>query len=195
MRLSGRWLILLVLTGVAGLLLLIAANHFHQPQLIGPGLLLFAVGTFAAGAEAISRRYMADRSNVTTRTPIFVGPGAVLLGLVLVIMSLGLAVAGVAFLTGAQQTLLAFLLDRPGFALLPAGIAVGAGGIARVIGARDWNRSPGRFLASLPERFSGALLLLFGLAMLAAGLFEFVAPAAFDRIVNSLLAPFKQATR
>jgi hypothetical protein len=193
MRISGRLLTVLALTGVAGIMLLIAAQHFDRPRLIGPGLILFAFGSFAAGADAIGRRHTVERSRETTRRRTFEGTGAVLLGLMLVILSLGFAVAGAAFLRGSQQRLLAFLAGRPGFALVPAGLAVAAGGGARLFGARDWNGSLGRFLASLPERFSGTILLLSGLALIGAGMLDILAPAAFDNLIDSWLAPFRQA--
>jgi hypothetical protein len=40
-----RTVLVLVASGIAGLLLLIAAERLQRPALIGPGLLLFAVGT------------------------------------------------------------------------------------------------------------------------------------------------------
>jgi hypothetical protein len=190
---SGRLVVVLAVVGVAGLLLLIAADRYERPQLIGPGLLLFAAGTFAAGVDAIRRKHSVDRNSRTTKRQTFQGPAAVLIGLLLVLMSLCLTVAGVGFVLGAEERLLAFLKERPGFALLAIGSVSGAGGGARVLGAREWRGSAGRFLASIPERFSGILLLLFGLALFAIGMFEIAAPAAFDRALDALLAPLRTA--
>ncbi|MGH7460104.1 MAG: hypothetical protein ACREMA_03630 [Longimicrobiales bacterium] len=182
--------ITLALTGVAGLLLLIASRQFQMPVLIGPGLLLFAAGTITAGAEAMTRRFIVERNRVAPSSAIFHGSAAILLGLALVVLGAALAVAGVAFLMGAEQRLAALLLERPGFVLAPAGAVLGATGSARVIGAQSWRGSAWRFLSNLPERFGGILVVIFGLGLLAAGLFDILAPDAFDDTVRSLIAPF-----
>lgn len=194
MRMSGRWLVVLALVGVAGLFLLIAAERFGRHELIGPGLLLFAVGALAAGANAILSRYTYERSQVTARSQIFEGPAAVLIGLVLVILGLAFAAAGVSFVLGVEAGLYAFLLARPGFALVPLGSAFAAAGGARVIGARNWRGSTKRLLASIPERIGGSLLLLSGLALVAVGAFEIVMPEGFDGVLAALLAPLREAS-
>ena len=191
---SGRWLVVLALIGIAGLLLLIAAERFGRHELIGPGLLLFAVGALAAGVNAIVSRYTYERSDATHRSQTFEGPAAVLIGLVLVILGTALAAAGVSFVLGAEAGLYAFLLERPGFALVPLGLMFAAGGGARVIGARNWRGSAKRFLASIPERIGGSMLLLIGLALLAIGAFEIVMPDGFDDALDALLAPLREAS-
>jgi uncharacterized membrane protein len=126
---------------------------------------------------------------------VFEGSAAVLLGVVLVILGLGLAVAGVAFVLGAEHRLLAHLLARPGLPLVAIGTASCAGGGARLLGAREWRGSLRRFLASLPERIGGVFLLLLGLVALAVGAFELIAPAAFDGAIDALLEPLRGAAR
>jgi len=191
---SNRSVVLLALTGVAGLLLLIAADRFARPELIGPGLLLFAAGIFAAGADAIIRRRTVERSRETTAVQVFTGTAARLMGVGMLILACAIGVAGISFLLGTEARVYDFLLRRPGFALVPAGLLFGVMGSARVLGARDW-RTPARILATLPERFGGVLALLFGLALAGIGVFELLAPPAFDELVQSLLAPLQDAPR
>lgn len=188
---SRRSILLLALAGVGGLLLIIAADRFDLPVLIGPGLLLFAAGVGAAGLDAITRRHTVERNQATHRTTTFVGAAAVLIGVALIVFALGFAVAGAGYLLGAEDRLIALLRERPGSALLALGCVSAAGGGARVLGARDWRGSAGRFLASIPERFGALLLLMAGVALLAAGALEVVSPAAFDRLVDPLIAPFR----
>jgi hypothetical protein len=144
-------LVVVALLGVAGLSMLIAAVRLEMPVLIGPGLLLFAAGTAAAGVEAIARRYLYERSRASARTQTYFGPAAVLKGLVLLMLAAGLAVAGVAYLLGREEELLELLLARPGAALLALGAALCAAGAARVLGAREWRGSTAALLSG-PER-------------------------------------------
>jgi hypothetical protein len=174
----------LAITGVGGLLLLIAAQRLGRPALIGPGLLLFAVGVFAAGADAILRRHSIDRSRSTTARQTFTGPAAMLDGLALVVFAFGLAVVGLSFSLAAQARLSALVLERPGLVLVPLGAMISALSTARVIGAREWGGSPWRVLAALPERFAAVILLLLGLVLIGTGVFELTSPAAFDDLLR-----------
>jgi uncharacterized membrane protein len=186
-------LVVLAVVGVAGLLLLIVASRFDLPWLIGPGLLLFAVGTWAAAAHAIVTRYVVERSRETARSVTFQGIAAILIGIVLISLGLAFAAAGIAFVVGQEEALLAFLLARPGAPLLISGIALGAAGAARIFGAREWRGSLKSILAALPERIAGVLLVLVSMLMVMVGAFELIAPSSFDAVVESLLEPLDQA--
>lgn len=188
----GRRLILvLALTGIGGVLLLIAAHRFGAPQLTGPGLLLFGVGVFAAGMAAITQRYTLHRIEATHRATIFEGGAAVLIGLALLVFAIGLAVAGFGFMLGAEDRLLALLGRRPGSALIAAGCAIASFGGSRVLGARSWRGSAGRFLASVPARIGGFVLVVVGLGLMAAGVLEVAAPTVFDELAEPILVPFR----
>jgi hypothetical protein len=189
-RSSGvsRTVLVLVATGIGGLLLLIAAERLERPSLIGPGLLLFAIGTVAAGVQAVTARYVLERNSVAPRHHTFHGAAAVLIGISLVVLGTSIGVTGAAFMMGAQRALYDFAIARPGVALLPLGVSVGAGGASRVAGARQWRGSLWRVLANLPERIGGAMLMVLGAALAGLGGFELIAPEAFDDIVARLAA-------
>jgi hypothetical protein len=191
---SKRSVLVLALTGVGGLLLLIAADRLSHPELIGPGLILFAVGIVATGGDAIFRRYTVERIAETARSRTYQGLAAVLIGAVLVLFGMAVGVTGVAFLIGEQHALYDSLLARPGIALVPVGLASAASGGARLLGAREWRGSVSRVLAAVPERLGGLILLLIGAALAAIGAFELIAPDAFDRELNALLAQLGLAT-
>jgi hypothetical protein len=186
-------LIGVALIGVVGLLLLIAAHHLELPILIGPGLLLFAAGVFAAGLHAIIGRYVVERRDQLPGSYVFHGAAAILIGVVVLVAAAAFAVAGIAFLIGREHAVFEFLLDRPGPALFAAGLAAGAAGAARILGAQEWKGSLTTFLMHLPERIGGVMLLALGMALLAVGAFEIVAPEAFDALLDSLLEPLNSA--
>jgi hypothetical protein len=192
---ARRTLLLLALAGVGGVLLLIASQRFRQPVLIGPGLLLFAVGMLAVAADAFRSRYVHSRSDESPASVIFEGRAAWLFGVAFAVFGLALASAGLAYTLGAEEELYRFLLRRPGLALLAAGVMLAASGAAGVLGAREWRGSYRRVLASIPQRIGAGMLLAAGLALLAAGAFEVAAPAAFDAALDSLLEPLRSAPR
>lgn len=183
-----RVVLVLAVTGVAGLLLLIAANRFDRPELIGPGLILFAIGIVTAGGHAVTTRYLRERRSVAPGSRVFEGPAAIFSGLAVIVLGLSMGVAGVAFLVGAEGALLDIALRRPGLALVPAGLASAAWGAGRVLGAREWRGSWWRLVANIPERIGGAMLLLLGAALLGLGGFELLAPDAFARALENFLA-------
>ena len=187
---SGRWVLWLALTGVAGLLLLIAAERFGRREFVGPGLLLLAAGVFAAGADAIIRRHTIERDRLSRVTVTFTGTAARLIGLALVILAGSLAAVGAAFVIGVEHQLYQLARARPGLVLVPLGAMATTMGAASVLGAREWRGSFWRLLVSVPERFGALLLLFLGLALLAAGVVELVSPMAFNETLDSIFAPF-----
>jgi hypothetical protein len=172
--------------GIAGLLLLIAAERLQLPFLIGPGLLLFAVGTVAAGVQAVISRYVLETNRVSPKLLSFHGSSAVLVGISLVVLGLSIGVTGAAFVLGMQRDLYDVVIARPGAALLPAGVSAAALGASRVLGARQWRGSLGRALANIPERIGGAVLVVLGAALAGVGGFELLAPGSFDEMVGAL---------
>jgi hypothetical protein len=187
---STRAAVALCLVGVGGVLLLIAANRMGQPALVGPGLLLFALGTCGAGLHAIATRWVVDRNRVAPRHTTFSGSAAVLIGVALLCAAAALGATGVAFTLGAEAGLYDLAVARPGLPLLLAGAAAMSLGASRVAGAREWRGSWTRALAAIPERLGGVFLVVLGLAALGAGVFELMSPASFDAAVEPLLTPF-----
>lgn len=181
------------LVGVAGVLILIFAHRTGRPHLIGPGLILFSAGILAAGVNEILRRYSVERNPETDRRNIFVGTPAVLLGITTVIGGLATGVIGLAFTLGAQERLYRYLLQRPCPALLAVGLAVLTTGAAGVLGAREWRGSARRVVANFPKRIGGAVLVLLGLVLTSAGIFELASPAGFDAAIDGVLAPLRAA--
>lgn len=119
-------------------------------------------------------------------------------GLTARLFGLGLGMIGGALLAvaaarvlGLDDRLAAFLGDRPGFTMIPAGVLLLAIGTANLVGA--WNRR-GSFMGvfqSLRNWAVGLICLLIGLILLCAGMIEWIAPEAFDGWLESTFGPIR----
>jgi hypothetical protein len=57
------------------------------------------------------------------------------------------------------------------------------------MGEEAMNSSVLMFIATLPQRLGALVTLVFALAVLGVGVFELLAPDAFDRVLESLRPP------
>jgi hypothetical protein len=148
---------------------------------IGLGLLLSGFTTMATGELTMWRgRYGVTRDR---------GLSARLFGLVLGLIGGALLAVAAARVIGLDDRLVAFLGDRPGFAMVPVGILSLALGAANLVGA--WNRrgSLSGVFVSLKNWLGGLLFVAIGLILVGVGLYEVAAPQAFDDLLNSLFQP------
>ncbi len=160
-------------------------------QAIGAAILGF--GLVAVGLESIRARYFdigVDPGNLLSSSRFkFRGTGAIFWGLLFLTLGLGtVAAAGVIFfdLGGAAERLLS---DRPGIVIAPLGFIFLCTAVGWLSGDEQMNASVLMFIVTLPHRIGAVITLLFALAVLGVGLFELVAPEAFDQIVASLKPP------
>lgn len=184
----NKLLFAVIVFAALALLLLFAGTTLESRPLVGAGVLCMAVGAFLVGLREITGRWAQDYGT-PRNTAVFTGAAAVLIGVETLAASTAVAVGGVAYWMGREETLLAFVVDRPGFALLAAGLVLVGGGGARVLGAQDWK---GSFFLHLPDRIGAVILSVVGLAILSVGAFEIAAPQAFDSILDGFLAPLRQ---
>lgn len=149
--------------------------------LVGSALMLGGVMAMATGELALWRgRYGITRDQGLT---------ARLFGMFLTLIGGALSAYVLASLLGLEQRIGAFLADRPGYAMLPLGVVLTALGAANLSGA--WNRRGSFFgvFQSLKNWLGGGLLLCLGLSLVVVGLYEVLAPEAFDNLLESFLGP------
>lgn len=150
------------------------------------GLSLVGAGLLLSGFKAMSEGELGmwlGRVGVTRDH----GLTARLVGLDLSLVGGALLAYVAARLAGCDRRVGAFLFDGPGYAISPLGLMMTASGAAKILGA--WNR-PTSFrgiVNSLRNWAGGALLLVFGSALMGLGIFEVIAPDAFDSLSRSLL--------
>lgn len=185
--------------GSAGLLSVWAGHKLSRPSLYGLGIALLAGMMIAMGIAAVrTREHQTARMSVNLPHGgpfTFRGTAAVLKGAVFIVLGVAGLAAALTWTLGMEQAALHYLARRPGLALLGAGALLAGWGSARVLGAVEWRASPGEFLRTLPERYSGVLMILLGVGAAGIGLWEILDPSAFDRLVSGILGPGARLAR
>lgn len=186
------WL-LQVTIPATGLALLILGHRLASPLMMDAGVLVLAVAAIGSGAACVLlRRITFARRGWGFELWVWHGVAAQFIGASLIVVGAALAAAALVHLSGANSTsMLTAIRARPGLALVPVGAALLLGGIGAFVGFREagevgrgtlWN-----FVPSIPDRIAGVILMAFGGAALALGLYELWAPEAFDRSIEAFL--------
>lgn len=157
---------------------------------VGLGATAVAVGGLAVLERRlfhIVRSLRGDRR----RFVVYEGLAAIPMGLAWIVAGATLAAGAVAYLfAGGAHELRAALLERPGFALLPAGAFLLAQGLGFVVGFPRRSATAGQrvadWLMALPARLGGLLLVVLGALLLAAGFYERLLPAAFGTAMREI---------
>lgn len=176
--------------GGLGLIALWAGYGLSRPALLHAGAACLGGMLVAMGIEAIlGREYRTARMDVHLPHGgpyTFRGTAAVLKGAVFILLGISGLTAVLVRAAGREQAVLEHFLRRPGLALLGAGTLLISWGSARILGAVEWRASFGDLVRSLPERYSGLLMVLLGLGAASVGLWESIDPTAFDRLMAGL---------
>lgn len=169
-----------------GLVGLILAVNLDQDRFIPPALLILGVGLFTAGVEAAFTHRVGVLTRLGTNRPYW-GVAARPWSFFFMLLGAGLAFAGLMTMIGLGENLQAVFLRRPGMVLLSTGSALLAVGVATLIGPPEWRVSLLQILVHIPHRFGGLLMAGVGLGAVVLGVFEIIAPSAFDSWVQSIL--------
>jgi hypothetical protein len=171
-----------------GVLSLIGASRFERPWLYTACMLTFGFGLGLSGLGALSTRRVRVLEFLREGSP-YLGPAALPWGFVTFLAGLTLFGFGLLRVSGLDQEFLAYLGQRPAFALALAGLALGGIGAGMLLGPPDWNATVWRALLHLPLRALGLLLILAGLACLGLAAFDAAAPGSFDAWLQSTFGP------
>lgn len=173
--------------------LIFVGDRANLPRLQALGAAILGLGLVAVGVESIRTRYFEvgpDPGSLRSSSRfVFRGPGALSWGLMCLALGSGAALAAAIVLLGLQDVAGRLIAERPGIVLAPLGLLFLCTAGGWLFGEERMNSSSLLFLATLPHRLGAVITVLFSLAVLAVGLFELAAPAAFDHIVESLKPP------
>src|ERR1043165_1306439 len=184
------WSTLEVILGVLSLILVFVGNKLSIPLLSDAGIACLGLTSIVIGWEAIStRRIVIGRRRHGSRQT-YTGLAAVLQGVEFSLLGLFLMVVAVMLYENLNTHELGLQMARhPGLPLIAFGtLCLIQAGIT-LIGPLDsqdgsrWAMTIGLLARFLP----GIVLVIVGLGMLGLGVFEIVAPEAFDKMGRGLL--------
>jgi len=165
--------------------------EWARPQAVG--VVLLGLGLVVVGIDSVRSRYHEEGvspGRITSSSRfVFHGPGAISWGLLCVAVGLGMIAIAVVVLLGLTQAAERLVDERPGLVIAPLGFIFLCSAGGWLWGEEQMNSSPLMFLATLPQRLGALVTVLFSLTVLAVGVFELVAPAAFDQLIDQLRPP------
>ena len=184
------WTAVQVIFFVLGILLAFGGDGLSMPLLTNAGVVCFGLASMAVGWEAILTRHivLGRRRSGTRQT--YTGIPAILQGIQFNLIGFFLiAIAGMVHFDSGREIFLQFV-RRPGLPLGVVGLLVLLQSLVMFLGYRELNEGPG-WTVTVNLLFSrmlpGVILLVLGLVAAGLGLFEFVAPNAFDEMGGGFL--------
>jgi hypothetical protein len=164
-------------------------------RLVAAGTIGFGATAFAIGERAMTERCLMfivrSFRGERRRYVLYEGVAALPFGFAYVVAGLSLTVPAIAFLTGTGlESMRELVFARPSYALLPIGAFLLAHGLGFAIGFAHRGGSLGRrlfdALLNLPGRLAGVILLAWGVLVFCIGLYEWLLPDAFDRLIAGI---------
>lgn len=184
------WTTLQIIFGVLGILLAFGGDRLSMPILLYAGAACFGLASIAIGWEAIiTRQFRWGRRRSGTRET-YTGLAAVLHGVQFNLI--GLFLIGVSlstYINNGREIFLQFV-RRPGAPLLLFGVLCLMQAVISLTGSHEqkqgsrWMGTMNLFAARL---LSGIILIVIGAGAAWLGVFEIVAPQAFDELGGGFL--------
>jgi hypothetical protein len=188
---------------VIGFLIGAGAARLSLAPVIGVGVAIAGLGVLVGGLGDVLTRsvnyadYDFNRDNRFIPFQSYRGVPAVLFGVFWVMLGALAVAGGLAYAAGVARPALELLRAHPSVPLLGIGLPLFFYGSATLMGPTETSprRSFGLFLVSLPERLGGLFLVVVGVAAIAAGCAEIVAPGTLARLLGSLRSLLPQVPR
>lgn len=180
-----RFLALLEYTAIlVGAAALAASKLFLAPKAFPLGLFLIGAGLAAAGLEAVILRHWSLRFR-SDAAEAYAGWPATVWGLMLLFAGTAFIAAAYLVDAGRWGAVAAQLRHRPGPLIAAVGLLLAGSGALLHFDPRrrrGWGALPLRLL----RRTLGLALLLAGVAAVAAGLWEWLEPGEFQRLLRKI---------
>ncbi len=152
------------------------------------GVMLLGLVAVGMGLRTMRRREDTAIDEIGTVIATYRGPAAVCQGISVVLVGFGIVAFAVAQLLGLGPVLEEHVRERPGIVIIPVSLAGLAWTMSLVFGTVEQRGSMWRLVSSVPARLLGLSLAVISLAGLAVGLWDIVAPAAFEQAAHSVSA-------
>ena len=184
------WTTLEAVLGLLSLALVFLGDKLSIPLLRDAGIACLGLTSIVIGWQAIiSRRIVLGRRRHGSRQT-YTGLAAILQGVEFNLLGLFLIVVAIMFLENLNAHELALqMAQHPGLPLMVFGMLCLLQSGITLIGPLDSQEGPRwTLIIGWMARFlPGILLVVLGLAMLGVGMFEILAPEAFDKMGGGLL--------
>lgn len=174
---------------VAGFLAVWAGNRWDQPRLYSLALLGFGAGIIVSGAESIADLVSAF-DDLRAAGYGLQGIWTFLVAAFQVGAGLVLLAGGIAAAVLGWSGLGNLLNEHPGGIVLVVGTAFFGIGLHDLLAIGEPQAKGWQVLARIPFRLAALPAVLIGLALIAVGLFQTLAPSTFHALLTQLLGPF-----
>ena len=175
-----------------GVLFALGLQNPESPLLI-IGLSLVGLGILFMGFDSIITRESSGIYSEANLTETYTGLSAVAEGAGFVLIGLGVLGGAIIHGRGVGESVIAYLGQHPGLALLYGGAVALTFSIPGIIGSHEDRRSKLALLVSVPSRFFWLLITIAAVLVLMLGVYELFSPAGFDTAMHQIwiaLHPF-----
>lgn len=184
------WTTIQIVLGLLGLLLALGGNWLSMPMVMYAGIVCFAFAAIAIGWEAIIKRHIVIGSRYRGTSQTYTGLAAIMQGIQFNLIGFFLLGVTAAMYMNNGGEIVLYFVRRPGLALILFGALCLMQAVISISGSREYRQGP-RWMVILNLLFSrllpGLILTLIGLGAVGLGVFEFLAPAAFDKMGGEFL--------
>lgn len=184
------WTTLQIIFGVLGIMLAIGGDRLAMPILLYAGAACFGLASIAIGWEAIVTRQIRLGSRRRGTRETYTGLAAVLHGVQFNLI--GLFLIGLSFSTyinNGREIVLQFV-RRPGVPLLLFGALCLMQAVISLTGSHEQRQGP-RWMVTMnlfaARLLPGIILIVMGVGAAWLGVFEIIAPEAFDEMGGGFL--------
>ena len=177
-----------------GVLFALGLQIPESPLLI-IGLSLVGLGILFMGFDSIITRESSGIYSEANLTETYTGFSAVAEGVGFVLVGLGVLGGAIIHGLGAGESVIAYLGQHPGLALLYGGAVALTFSIPGIIGSHEDRRSKLALLVSVPGRFLALIVAAAAILALLLGIWALVSPAGFDAMAQQFrisLHPFQR---
>lgn len=184
------WTTLQIIFGLLGILLAFGGDRLSIPLLTYAGVVCFGLASIAIGWEAIITRHIkfGSRSRGTRET--YTGLAAMAQGVQFNLIGLFLIGIAITVYFNTGRGIVLQMVRRPGLALMLFGFVCLLQAVIALSGSLEQKQGP-RWIVimnlGVSRLLPGIILVVIGVGATGLGLFEFVAPNAFDEMGGGFL--------
>jgi hypothetical protein len=170
---------------IIGLIAVIAGQFFQLPKGVHLGVFLIGAGILLGGLESIVTLQMGFRFSEDAYEA-YAGAPALIIGVMTSLVGAGVIAAAYLLADGRWYSALNYLARRPAPVLIAAGVLLSGAGVLMMLNPQGRTGWAWTLLVRVPRWMLGLVVLAAGMAGIGLGVWEWLAPLAFDEFVDKL---------